>query len=98
MLTDGYNTCYCNNFAPDETERTCRKVGAYRKEAKGRVSATPAQKEYAKAYNWLKVRKNRSKISGDDWNDAVVKAQELKGQAEWGKLSDTELRRRLEAL
>ena len=34
LLTAGYNTCYCNNIAPGETERTCRKVGAHRKEAK----------------------------------------------------------------
>ena len=32
LLTAGYNTCYCNNIAPGETERTCRKVGAHRKE------------------------------------------------------------------
>jgi hypothetical protein len=31
LLTDGYNTCYCNNIAPGEAERTCRKVGAHRK-------------------------------------------------------------------
>ena len=33
LLTAGYNTCYCNNIAPGETERTCRKVGAHKKEA-----------------------------------------------------------------
>ena len=27
LLTEGYNTWYCNNIAPEETERTCRKVG-----------------------------------------------------------------------
>ena len=27
LLTAGYNTCYCNNIAPGETARTCRKVG-----------------------------------------------------------------------
>jgi hypothetical protein len=98
LLTEGYNICYCNNLAPGETERTCRKVGAHCKEAKERASATPAQKEYAKAYNRLKVRKNRGKISGDDWNAAVTKAQELKDQAEQGKLNEKELRKQLEAL
>ena len=49
LLTEGYNTCYCNNIVPGETERTCRKVGAHRKEAKERAGVTPAQKEYAKA-------------------------------------------------
>ena len=95
LLTEGYNTCYCNNLAPGETERTCRKVGAHRKEAKERASATPAQKEYAKAYNRLKVRKNRKKISVDKWNADVAKAQDLKEQAERGEISDEELRTRL---
>ena len=98
LLTEGYNTCYCNNIAPSETERTCRKVGAHRKESKVRAAATPAQKEYAKAYNRLKMRKQRGKISADDWNAAVAKAQDLKAQTERGELSDEALRRQLKAL
>lgn len=98
LLTEGYNTCYCNNIAPGESERTCRKVGAHRKEAKERAGATPAQKEYAKAYNRLKMRKQRRKISADEWNAAVAKAQDLKAQAERGELSDEDLRRQLESL
>ena len=98
LLTAGYNTCYCNNLAPGETERTCRKVGAHKKEAQERVTATPAQKEYAKAYNRLKARKQRGKISVDDWNAAVAKAQDLKDLTERGELSDEELRRQLAAL
>ena len=95
LLTAGYNTCYCNNLAPGETERTCRKVGAHKKEAQERVTATPAQKEYAKVYNRLKARKQRGKISIDEWNTAVSKALDLKEQADRGELSDEELRRKL---
>ncbi len=98
LLTAGYNTCYCNNLAPGETTRTCRKVGAHKKEAQERVTATPAQKEYVKAYNRLKARKQRGKITVDEWNTAVVKAQELKEQTERGELTDEELRRQLAAL
>ncbi|MEG0321620.1 MAG: DUF6076 domain-containing protein [Oscillospiraceae bacterium] len=98
LLTAGYNTCYCNNLAPGETARTCRKVGAHKKEAQGRVAATPAQKEYAKAYNRLKARKQRGKIGVDEWNAIVAKAQDLKEQTERGELSDEELRRQLAAL
>ncbi|MDO4270720.1 MAG: DUF6076 domain-containing protein [Eubacteriales bacterium] len=98
LLTAGYNICYCNNLAPGETERTCRKVGAHRKEAQERVAATPAQKEYSKTYNRLKARKQRGKISVDDWNAAVAKAQDLKAQTERGEMSDEELRRQLQAL
>ncbi len=64
-------------------------------EAQERVTATPAQKEYAKVYNRLKARKQRGKISIDEWNAAVSKALDLKEQADRGELSDEELRRKL---
>lgn len=98
LLTAGYNTCYCNNLAPGETARTCRMVGAHKKEAQERVTATPAQKEYAKAYNRLKARKQRGKITVDEWNTAVAMAQELKAQTERGELTDEKLRKQLEKL
>ncbi len=118
LLTAGYNTCYCNNIAPGETERTCRKVGAHRKEAQGKEAQgkeaqgkeaqgkeaqgkehrTPAQKEYDRTYNRLKVRKQRGKISTDEWNAAVAKAQELVARSERGELTDEELRRKLTEL
>ena len=98
LLTEGYNTCYCNNLAPGETKRTCRKVGAHRKEAKERAAATPAQKEYAKVYNRLKARKQRGKISVNEWNTAVAMAQDLKEQSEHGELSDEALQKKLAAL
>lgn len=98
LLTAGYNTCYCNNIAPGETERTCRKVGAHRKEAQGRANRTPAKVEYDKAYLRLKQRKLRGKISVDEWNTAVAKAQELLEQSEQGKLTDEELAQKLKEL
>ncbi len=98
LLTAGYNTCYCNNIAPGETERTCRKVGAHRKEAQGRANRTPARREYDRAYNRLKVRKQRGKISTDEWNAAVAQAQGLVAQSERGELTDEELTRKLNQL
>ena len=91
LLTSGHNICYCNNIAPGETDRTCRKVGAHRKEAQGKEKHTPAQKEYDKTYNRLKARKQRGKISKDEWNTAVAKAQELVDRSERGELTDEEL-------
>lgn len=98
LLTAGYNTCYCNNIVPGETVRTCRKVGAHRKEAQSKGNRTPAQKEYDRTYNRLKVRNQRGKISKDEWNTAVAKAQELVARSERGELSDEELKRKLEEL
>jgi len=93
LLTKG-----CNNIAPGETERTCRKVGAHRKEAQGKANRTPVQKEYDRTYNRLKQRKVRGKISTDEWNAAVEKAQKLVEQSERGELTDEELKQRLAEL
>lgn len=91
LLNSGYDTCYCNNIAPGETDKTCRKVGAHKK-AQDISSATPAQIEYRKVYNRLKTRKNRGKISIDEWNTAVARALELKDRAESGKINEIELK------
>ena len=91
LLTAGYNTCYCNNVAPGETERTCRKVGAHRK-ANHPTGLSPAGVEYRKVYNRLKARKQRGKISRDEWNTIVSQAQEVLDMAERGELTDEEMR------
>ncbi len=98
LLTAGYNTCYCNNIAPGETKRTCRKVGVHRKEAQGIANLTPAQADYRRVYGRLKARKRRGKISTDEWNAAVAQAQELVAQSERGELTDEELARKLNQL
>ncbi|WP_297871831.1 DUF6076 domain-containing protein [uncultured Oscillibacter sp.] len=92
LLTAGYNTCYCNNIAPGETERTCRKVGAHRK-ANHPTGLSPAGVEYRKVYNRLKARKQRGKISRDEWNATLSQVQEVLDLAEQGKLTDEEMRK-----
>lgn len=91
-------TCYCNNIALGETKRTCRKVGAHHKETRGKKNRTPGQKEYDRTYNRLKVRKQRGKISKDEWNAAAAKAQELVAWSERGALTDEVLKQKLEEL
>ena len=98
LLTAGYNTCYCGNNAPGETERTCRKVGAHRKEAKNQAGETPERKEYRRTYNRLKQKKLRGKISADEWNTAVAQAQELLAQTERGELGEEEMKEKLAVL
>ena len=46
-------------------------------------------------YNRLKVRKQRGKISRDEWNAAIAEAQELAVQSERGELTDEELKQKL---
>jgi len=72
-------------------------VGAHRKEARGKVDRAPAKKEYDRTYNRLKVRKQRKKITTDEWNIAVARAQEVLDMAERGELTDEEMRKRFEA-
>ena len=50
--------------------------------------------EYRKVYNRLKERKQRGKISSDEWNNAVAQAQDVLMQAEQGKLTDVEMKER----
>ena len=98
LLTSGYNTCYCNNIAPGETERTCRKVGAHRKEAREKANRNPARVEYDRTYNRLKQKKNRKKINLNEWNAAVAEAMRILEQSESGELTDDEMRARFKAL
>ena len=91
LLSSGYDTCYCNNIAPGETEKTCRKVGAHKKEAR-KEGKTPSRLEYDRVYNKLKTRRARGKISIDEWNAAVALALEYKDKAEAGKITELELK------
>lgn len=97
LLTGGYDTRYCTNIAPGETERTCRKVGAHRKEAE-KVSGSLIQTEYKKVYSRLKTRRYRGKLDIDEWNRQVALAQDYKEQAEKGEISEFELQRLYEKM
>ena len=92
------NTCYCNNIAPGETTRTCRKVGAHQKALRLSAQRSLAQREYYRIYNRLKQRKNRGQISVDEWNTMMTQARELVDQVERGELTYDELVQRLNAL
>lgn len=97
LAMGAYDTRYCMRIAPGETVKTCRQVGAHRKE-KQRNGTEFVRKEYQKVYNRLRGRKNRGIISMDEWNRQVAAAQELKAQALTGKVSDEELQRRFEVM
>ena len=95
LAMGAYDTRYCMRVAPGETVKTCRQVGAHRKE-KQRNGTEFVRKEYQKVYNRLRGRKNRGIISVDEWNRQVAAAQELKAQAIAGNISDTDLKRQFE--
>ena len=97
LLQNGYDVRYCTRITPGETKRTCRQVGAHNKQA-DRDSKTLVQIEYENTYNRLKKRKARGKISTDEWNALVARAQEIREQAQRGFLSDFEMKERLAKL
>ena len=98
LLTRGYDTRYCNNIAPNETERTCRQVGAHRVAAKLWAGDTPLSKEYATTINRIKAQRRTRKISRDDFIGFENEAKALVEQAERGELTDEEAIRRLDRI
>jgi len=53
--------------------------------------------EYRKVYNRLKARKQRGKISRDEWNATLSQVQKVLDLAKQGKLTDEEIRKRFSA-
>jgi len=97
LLNSGYDIRYCTRIAPGEQSRTCRQVGAHRKE-KARNGTEFVRREYRRVYNRLKQRKNRGVITVDEWNSQVAQAQELRDMAARGELNDAELKLRFEKM
>ena len=100
LLTNGYDTRYCNNVAPGETERTCRKIGAHVKEqAKhDKMANTPEGKEYLRTYRRLQARRKYGTISTDEWNAQVAEAQSILDRARNGELTEQEMRAAFNAI
>ncbi len=96
LAVGGYDTVYCNRIAPGETKRTCRQVGAHRKEKE--KNEKPIHREYFKAYNRLKARKSRGSISTDEWNRQVAMIQDWRDAAVRGEMSDAELKQKLDGV
>lgn len=72
-----YRTIYCEQIAPGEEKKTCREVGAHAKERQ-KIDTDYARKEYQRAYNRLKMRRYRHKISEDDYLREVERIDDLK--------------------
>ena len=77
LAMGGYDTRYCNRVVPGTNGKTCRKVGAHEREKEKQKTETAAR-EYNRTYNRLKARKRRGRITVDEWNRQVARAQELK--------------------
>ena len=89
LAIGAYDTVYCQRVAPGETTRTCRQVGAHRKERE-KNGKDFAYREYARVYNRLKSRRQRETISEEEWNQQVAYIQGLKAVFLAGGMSDVE--------
>ena len=90
LALGAYDTLYCNEIAPGETERTCRKVGAHKRE-KEKTNSKPILQQYNRVYNRLKGRKRNGVITEATWNEQVARIQDLKEKALAGEITDAEL-------
>ena len=90
LAMGAYDTLFCNEIAPGETVRTCRKVGAHKRE-KVKTNSKPILQQYNRVYNRLKARKRNGLITEAQWNEQVAHIQELKEAALKGKITDAEL-------
>ncbi len=89
LAIGAYDTVYCQRVAPGETTRTCRQVGAHRKERE-KNGKDFAYREYARVYTRLKTWKRRGKISEAQWHRRVAYIQDVKAEFLVGKMSDVE--------
>ena len=67
LAIGAYDTVYCQRVAPGETTRTCRQVGAHRKERE-KNGKDFAFRKYVRVYARLKTWKQRGKISEEKWH------------------------------
>lgn len=89
LAIGAYDTVYCQRVAPGENTRTCRQVGAHRKERE-KNGKDFAYREYTRAYGRLKTRKLRETISEEKWHRQVAYIQELKAEFLAGRMTDVE--------
>ena len=97
LLESGYDTRYCENPAPGEPNKTCRQVGAHRREV--RLNGTEdIRVEYRRVTNRLKGQKHRGTLSTDEWNRWMRQVQDLRDDAINGRIKAAELKKRYDQI
>ena len=97
LAVGGYDTRYCDRVVPGTGGKTCRKIGAHERE-KEKQKTEVAAREYKRIYNRLKARKRRERITTDEWNRQVARAQELRAAFTDMQMTETEYVEKLDAL
>ena len=97
LLENGYDTRYCENPAPEEPDKTCRQIGAHRKET--RLNGTDEiRAEYKRVTNRLKGRKFRGSLTAEEWNNWMRIVQDLRDDTIAGRIKLSELRERYDGI
>lgn len=97
LAVGGYDTRYCDRVVPGAGGKTCRKIGAHERE-KEKQKTEVAAREYKRIYNRLKARKWRGRITAEEWNRQVARAQELRAAFTDMQMTETEYVEKLDAL
>ena len=75
-----YDTKYCSNPAPGNTQRTCRQIGATNL-FKEKVAESPVLSEYNKIYRRFHSRKRNGIITPDQFKAWTSQAKEIRDKA-----------------
>lgn len=86
LNTTKHHTVYCDRIAPNETTKTCRKVGALNHQKEKAINS-PIHQLYYKCYKKLNQRYNRGTISLDEFNDLIGEILQLRDDALEGTIS-----------
>lgn len=93
LLDSGYDIRYCEKEAPDAPGKTCRQVGAHKRERE-QIGSNDVRRAYTTAYNRLKMRKVRGTLTVDEWNRQVTELQDLRDAGYRGEIKLAELEKR----
>jgi hypothetical protein len=72
-----YKTVFCERIAPGETKKTCRQVGGHVKE-RMKIDTDYARREYTRAYNRIKMRRYRGRMTEEEFAKEFDRLNELK--------------------
>ena len=72
-----YKTVFCERIAPGETKKTCRQVGGHVKE-RMKIDTDYARREYTRAYNRIKMRRYRGRMTEEEFAKEYDRLNELK--------------------
>lgn len=89
LQTTKHHTIYCDNIAPEYTDKTCREVGALNKQ-KEKIENSPIHQLYKRCYKKLNQRYNRGTITLDEFNELIIKIVDLRDETLSGTIDTIE--------